>query len=134
MQTSFSLPPEVWETLDELAAGASVATGKLLTAILTAAIPDSAAGAFATVEQLLLSATPDEGLQEERNYRLALELRTKLDALATTVGSGPRLKRSLLVHAIIAAHAPADAEQARELITTQRIDELRASMLESAAD
>ncbi|MBW3609154.1 MAG: hypothetical protein KY463_12520 [Actinobacteria bacterium] len=97
-------------------------------------MPDSPASAFSAVEQLLLGDAPDNAGHEERNYRLPLQLRTNLDALASALGSRPRPQRSLLIHALVAAHAPANGDQARELITTQRIDALRAAMRESAAD
>lgn len=134
VQTSVSLPPEVWDTLDALGHGAGVSAGELLTTILTGAVPDSVQAAFAALERLLVSIGPDEGLQEERNYRLPLELRTKLDDLARALGPGPRLQRSLLIRAIVASHTPSSSEQARELITTRRIDAMRATMLASATD
>jgi hypothetical protein len=115
-----------------IAAGAGSGVGKMLAAILTAALPDSPAAALAAVEALLVHRRPDDTPQEERNYRLALELRTELDALAQALGPG-RLQRSLLVCALLGAHAPADAEQARELLTAQRIDALRASVLQSGS-
>jgi hypothetical protein len=132
VQTSIALHPDAWGTLDELAADAGVSVGALLVAILTVSVPESADAALSAVEELLRTAGPDEVLHEERNYRLALDLRAQLDALAATLGSG-RPQRSLLVRALVAAHTPTSAEQARELITTQRIDTMRAS-LRAAAD
>lgn len=132
VQTSVSLPPDVWDTLDELGHGAGVSAGELLTTILTGAVPSNAEAAFAALEQLLISIGPDEGLQEERNYRLPLELRTRLDDLARALGPGPRLQRSLLIRAIVASHTPNSSEQARELITTRRIEAMRAMMLAAA--
>jgi hypothetical protein len=115
----------VWDTLDELSAGAA---GRLLTAILSANLPDTPTAALASVEALLRDGPADATLHEERNYRLPYDLRTRLDELATALGGGRRPQRSLLIRAIVAAHAPSSAEQARELITTQRIDALRAGL------
>jgi len=127
VQTSVSLPPEVWDMLDELGQGAGVSAGEMLTAVLTAAIPDTPTAALAAVEQLLTSIAPDEGPQEERNYRLPLDLRSKLDELSSALGAGPRL-RSLLIRAILASNAPGSSDEARKLITTRRIDAMRTAM------
>lgn len=125
VQTSISLPPDVWDTLDAQAQQASDTTGKLLIAILAAAIPDTPAAAFAVVEQLLLGSGPDDALHEERNYRLPVDLRTRLDELAAALGAGPHRQRSLLIRAILSAHAPSDTAQARELLTQRRLAQLR---------
>ncbi len=127
VQTSVSLPPPVWDALDELAVAASDSTGRLLIAILAAATPSTPAAAFATVERLLLSQSPDDALHEERNYRLPVDLRTPLDELASALGGGARRQRSLLIRAILAAHAPASATEARELLTLRRLAQLRPS-------
>jgi hypothetical protein len=44
----------------------------------------------AALEQLLDTIQPHEGLHEERNYRLPLELRTQLDDLSAALEPGPR--------------------------------------------
>ncbi len=119
-----SLPPTTWDTLDDLGQAAGASTGELLVAILTTAIPDSPTAALDAIERLLVSA-PDEGLREERNYRLPLDLRGQLDAL--TKALGPGMQRSLLVRALLAAHTPQDGEDARKLITARRIEAMRAS-------
>jgi predicted DNA-binding protein len=134
VQTSVSLPPDLWDSLDELASGAGVSVGELLTTILTGALPETPEVAFAALEQLLVSIAPGEGLQEERNFRLPLELRTSLDELARALGPGPRLQRSLLIRAIVGSRTPSSSEHARELITTRRIAAMRSTMLASATD
>lgn len=132
VQTSISLPPETWDALDELGQEAGVSAGELLTSILTVGIPDTPQAALSVLEQLLVSVAPDEGPQEERNYRLPLELRAKLDELAGALGARPRLPRSLLIRAILAIHSPTNGEHARELITTRRVDAMRAALGTSA--
>ena len=91
------------------------------------AVPETPAGALTAVEQLLGTIAADEGLQEERNYRLPLTLRAELDALSEALGSGARV-RSLLIRALLASHTPAAPEQLRELITARRIDSMRAAL------
>jgi len=126
IQTSISLPPQLWDTLEEL--GAGVSAGELLTAILSSAMPESVEAAASTLEQLLVDMAPNEGLHEERNYRLPLELRTQLDSLTKRLGSLPRMQRSILIRAILTAHMPGNGEQARELLTARRIHAMRAAM------
>lgn len=123
-QTSMSLPPASWDMLDELSHATGASTGELLVAILGQAIPDSPTVALDVIEQLLVNA-PDETLREERNYRLPLDLRAQLDAL--TKALGPSVQRSLLVRALLAAHSPQGAADARTLITARRIAVMRAS-------
>ncbi len=129
-QTSMSLPPRSWDTLDELGAAAGASTGELLVAIPTASIPDTPTAALEAIEQLLVSNTSDAGMHEERNYRLPLDLRTQLYAL--TKALGPSVKRSLLIRALVAAHTPHSSDDARELITTRRIQAMRTAMHASA--
>jgi predicted DNA-binding protein len=131
VQTSVSLPPETWDTLDELGEQAGVSAGELLTAVLNAHIPDTPQAALSALEQLLISISPDEGPHEERNYRLPRELRTRLDELSKALGAA-RMQRSMLVRAILAFHLPANGEQAHELITTRRLDAMRAALATSA--
>jgi predicted DNA-binding protein len=128
VQTSVSLPPETWDVLDELGQEAGVAAVELLTGILTAGIPDTPESALSALEQLLVTIRPDDGPHEERNYRLPLELRTKLDELSKALGAGPRKQRSLLIRAILASQMPKSGEHARELITTRRLDAMRAAL------
>lgn len=123
-QTSMSLPPTTWDTLDALSQAAGASTGELLVAILTAVIPDSPPAALDAIEQLLVNA-PDEGPREERNYRLPLGVRHQLDDL--TKALGPSMQRSLLIRALLGAHTPEGAEDARKLITAHRIQVMRAS-------
>lgn len=129
VQTSISLPPAVWDSLDELAEQSATATGALLTALLTTATPESSEAAFAAVEQLLTT-TGDEGRREERNFRLPWELRSQLDTIVKTLG--PRVPRSLLVRAIVAGSIPENPDQARELVTSQRLRAIRTAMRMSA--
>jgi hypothetical protein len=134
VQTSISLPPNVWDTLDELGEGVGVAGGELLSAILTAAAPSTPQDALTALEQLLVDIPPDDGPHEERNYRLPLELRAQLDVLVKALGAGPRAHRSLLIRALLATHTPPDIASARELITARRIDAMRAAMLAAGSD
>ena len=134
MQTSISLPPEAWDALDDLGQEAGVSGGELLTSILNAGIPDTPQAALGALEQLLVSIPSDEGPHEERNYRLPLELRTKLDEFSKALGSGPRMQRSLLIRAILALHLPKSGEHARDLITTRRLDAVRAALATSATN
>jgi hypothetical protein len=131
VQTSISLPPDIWDALDELGQQAGVSVGELLTAVLAAQIPDTPQAMLSTLEQLLVSIPSDEGPHEERNYRLPRELRIKLDELARAL-AGPRMQRSMLMRAILAVHLPQDGEQARELITMRRLDAMRAALAASA--
>jgi predicted DNA-binding protein len=128
VQTSMSLPPDMWDGLDELGRATGVSAGELLTVILEGAVPDSPAGALAALEQLLGTIAPDEGLQEERNFRIPLTLRAELDALTDALGRNARVKRSLLIRALLVSHTPTDAGRARELITARRIDSMRAAL------
>lgn len=123
VQTTIRLAPEMWDNLDELARGAGVSTGELMSTVVTEALPDSPDAALLAVEQLLTDSAPDDGLLEERNFRLSLALRQRLDALARALGSDR--KRSLLIRALLHTHTPADSRAARELVTTRRIDEMR---------
>lgn len=132
VQTSISLPPDIWDALDERGQQAGVSVGELLTAVLAAQIPDTPQAMLSTLEQLLVSIPSDEGPHEERNYRLPRELRTKLDELARALGAGPRMQRSMLIRAILAVHLPPNGEQARELITMRRLDAMRAALAASA--
>lgn len=132
VQTSISLPPDIWDALDELGQQAGVSVGELLTAVLAAQIPDTPQAMLSTLEQLLVSIPSDEGPHEECNYRLPRELRTKLDELARALGAGPRMQRSMLIRAILAIHLPPNGEQARELITMRRLDAMRAALAASA--
>jgi hypothetical protein len=132
VQTSMSFPPGTWDALDEVGETAGASAGELLIAILNDAIPETPADALAAVEQLLISSAPaDDGPHEERNYRLPLDLRTRLDEL--TKALGPQVQRSLLIRALLAAHAPQNAEAARRLLTTQRIQAMRSAVSASAA-
>jgi predicted DNA-binding protein len=128
VQTSVSLPPETWDALDELGQEAGVAAVELLTGILTAGLPDTPESALSALEQLLVTIPPDDGPHEERNYRLPLELRTKLDELSKALGARPRKQRSLLIRAILASQMPKSGDHARELITTRRLDAMRAAL------
>ena len=128
-----SLPPDVWDRLDELGRAAGVSAGELLTVVLQDAVPETPAGALTAVEQLLGTIAADEGLQEERNYRLPLTLRAELDALSDALGSGARV-RSLLIRALLASNTPAAPDDLRELITARRIDSMRAALLHAGSD
>jgi len=132
VQTSVSLPPAMWDTLDALGTHAGVSAGELLAAILERAVPESAADALELLERLLPTIAPDEGLHEERNYRLALELRSRLDTLTQALGrpAGPR--RSLLIRAIAASAMPQGPDYARELVTAVRMGAMRAAVKASA--
>jgi predicted DNA-binding protein len=132
VQTSISLPPDIWDVLDELGQQAGVSVGELLTAVLAAEIPDAPQAMLSALEQLLVSIPSDEGPHEERNYRLPRELRTRLDELARALGAGPRMQRSMLIRAILAVHLPPNGEQARELITMRRLDAMRAAIAASS--
>ena len=134
VQTSISLPPETWDTLDALGEAAGVATGELLAAILNGAMPDSPEDALAALEQLLTVIPADDGPHEERNHRLALELRAQLDALVKALGAGPRMHRSLLIRALLATGTPPDSDSARELITARRINAMRSAVLAASSD
>ena len=123
-----SLPPDVWDALDELGQAAGVSAGELLTVVLEDAVPKTPAGALTALEQLLRTIAPDEGPQEERNYRIPLTLRAELDALTDALGSGARVKRSLLIRALLASNTPAEPDDVRELITARRIDSMRAAL------
>lgn len=132
VQTSMSFPPGTWDALDEVGETAGASAGELLIAILNDAIPETPADALAAVEQLLISsASADDGPHEERNYRLPLDLRTRLDELTRALG--PQVQRSLLIRALLAAHAPQNADAARTLLTTQRIQAMRSAVSASAA-
>lgn len=132
VQTSMSFPPRTWDALDEVGETAGASAGELLIAILNDAIPETPADALAAVEQLLISsASADDGPHEERNYRLPLDLRTRLDELTRALG--PQVQRSLLIRALLAAHAPQNADAARTLLTTQRIQAMRSAVSASAA-
>ena len=123
-----SLPPDVWDGLDELGRAAGVSAGELLTVVLQDAVPETPAGALTAVEQLLGTIAADEGLQEERNYRLPLTLRAELDALSEALGSGARV-RSLLIRALLASNTPAapdDAARAHHR-AAHRLDARRAA-------
>jgi predicted DNA-binding protein len=133
VQTSISMPPAGWDRLDELAQDAGASTGELLAAVLTSAVPDSAEDALAMIEQLLSTDAPDQGLHEERNFRLTLKLREQLDTIAKTIAGGPRPERSLVVRAIVAAAIPTNADDARALLITVRLNSMRAAMTAAAA-
>jgi len=133
VQTSISMQPARWDRLDKLAQDASAPTGELLSAILTSAVPNSAEDALAMIEQLLTTDAPDHGLHEERNFRLTLELREQLDTIAKTLDDGPRLQRSLVVRAIVAAATPTNADDARALLTAVRLNSMRAAMTAATA-
>jgi predicted DNA-binding protein len=133
VQTSISMPPAAWDRLDKLAHDASAPTGELLSAILTSAVPDSAEDALAMIEQLLTTDSPDQGFHEERNFRLTLELREQLDTIAKALAGGPRLQRSLVVRGIVAAAIPTNADDARALLTTVRLNNMRAAMTAATA-
>jgi len=128
VQTSMSLPPDVWDALDELGRAAGVSAGELLTVVLEDAVPKTPAGALTALEQLLRTIAPNEGPQEERNYRIPLTLRAELDALTDALGSGARVKRSLLIRALLASNTPAEPDDVRELITARRIDSMRTAL------
>ena len=128
VQTSMSLPPILWDSLDALGRAAGVSAGELLTVVLADAVPETPAGALTAVEQLLGTIAPDEGPQEERNYRIPLTLRAELDALTDALGGGARVKRSLLIRALLASNTPAEPDDVRELITARRIDSMRAAL------
>lgn len=130
VQTSVSLPPATWERLDELGEAAGVSAGELLVAILAAVTPETPTAAVEALEQLLVTSLPHEGPHEERNYRLPLDLRAQLDAL--TEALGPSVQRSLLIRALLAAHAPHSSDDARALITARRLEAMRAAMRASA--
>ena len=134
VQTSISLPPETWDTLDGLGEGAGVSTGELLAAILNGAMPDSPQDALVALEQLLEGIRANDGPHEVRNHRLALELRAQLDALVKALGAGPRMHRSLLIRALLATRTPPDSNAARELITARRIDAMRSAVLAASSD
>ena len=134
VQTSISLPPDTWDTLDGLGEGAGVSAGELLSAILNDAMPDSPEDALAALEQLLAGIPANDGPHEERNYRLALDLRAQLDALVKALGAGPRMHRSLLIRALLATRTPPDSDAARELITARRIDAMRTAVLAASKD
>ena len=127
-QTSISLPPALWSDFDRTATDAGISTGELLTAVLRNGLPQSPESALDALERLLDHIPPDEGLLEERNYRLPLQLREALDRLAKILTPGPRGNRSLLVRAILVDHPLTTAEQARELANALRIQAIRESL------
>jgi len=131
VQTSISLLPTGWDGLDALARDAGVSVRDLLAAVLATAMPDTPAAALAMIEQLLKSTGPDDGLHEERSYRLPLDLRTRLDSTAKALGAGPR-QRSLLARAILARATPDGADEARALVTEVRLSAMRAALTASS--
>lgn len=131
-QTSISLPPQTWVEFDGLAQGAGTSVGELMTAVLGMGLPDSPEAALQALERLLSAIPADEGLLEERNYRLPLELREALDRIAKILAPRSRAHRSLLIRAILSDCWPASPERARELVTSVRVQAMRASLLESA--
>jgi len=130
VQTSMSLPPDLWAELERLADGAGSTPGELLNAVLRNGFPDSPEAALASVERVLDRMPLDEGLLEERNYRLALEVREGLDRLSRmlTVGPRGRVHRSLLIRAILIDRTLATPIEARELINGLRVRDMRDSL------
>jgi hypothetical protein len=130
VQTSMSLPSELWSELERFADGAGSTAGELLNAVLRRGLPDSPEAALAVVERALERMPLDEGFLEERNYRLLLEVRSGLDRLSRmlAVGSRARAQRSLLIRGILIDHPLATPEEARELINGLRVQAMRESL------
>ena len=130
VQTSMSLPPELWVELERLAHGAGLTPGEVLHAVLRKGFPDSPEAALASLERVLDRMPVDEGLLEERNYRLSLEVREGLDRLSKMLSVGPRsrMHRSLLIRAILLDQMLATPVEARELVNGLRVQDMRESL------
>ena len=125
VQTSISLPPDAWVGLDELARASGYPARQLLVGVLAASLPTNVEDALQLTESLVVGLVPDSTHEpnEERNYRLPLPVRRRLDALAGDLG--PRVTRSLLIHAILARHLPSSAADAHALMTRELVASMR---------
>jgi hypothetical protein len=131
VQTSILLPPFVWDRLDRLAAeAAGLTTPTRLLIDVLAGGPESVADAAEELERFLALPPQDSGLGEpweERNLRLPVELRRRLDAHRRALAeAGVRhATRAHLVAATILARAPATGDEARVMMAERRAEAFR---------
>lgn len=116
VQTSIALDAEQAGLLEELARAAHVTVNALAVASLHAGLP--------TRGDEAVSAIVDERVRRvgltrvERNLRIPLQLRTRMDELVAIARSRvPHVNRADLVNAALVRGMPADAQQAAELVT-----------------
>jgi hypothetical protein len=128
VQTSILLPPFVWDRLDRLAAeAAGLTTPTRLLIDILAGGPGSLAEAAEELERFLALPPQDSGLGEpweERNLRLPVELRRRLDGHRRALAeAGVRhATRAHLVAATILARAPATGDEARAMMAERRAE------------
>lgn len=128
VQTSILLPPFLWDRLDRLAAEAAGLTTPTRVLIdVLAGGPESVADAAEELERFLALPPQDSGLGEpweERNLRLPVELRRRLDAHRRALAeAGVRhATRAHLVAATILARAPTTGEEARAMMAERRAE------------
>jgi hypothetical protein len=133
------LPPSTWDRLAELAdeAGGLVTANRLLIALLERAAPTELAEAAADLDRFLAMPAGKTRLGEhweERNVRLPLAMRTRLDDLKqklAAAGLGPT-SRSHMIAACVLLRGPESADDARELIAEVRAEALQRAL--SVAD
>ena len=128
VQTSILLPSFVWDRLDRLAAeAAGLTTPTRLLIDVLAGGPESVAEAAEELERFLALPPEDSGLGEpweERNLRLPVELRRRLDGHRRALAdAGVRhATRAHLVAATILARAPTTGDEARAMMAERRAE------------
>ena len=135
VQTSVLLPPFLWDRLAELASesGPLTTTNRLLIAVLHGRGPRDLAQAADDLEGFL--SLPAEqsrvgDLWEERNVRLPIELRTRLDGLTRELAAAGVVQatRANLVAASLLLRGPDTAEDARTLMADLRAQAFRRAL------
>ena len=135
VQTSVLLPPFLWDRLADLASesGPLTTTNRLLIAVLHGRGPRDLAQAADDLEGFL--SLPGEqtrvgDLWEERNVRLPIELRTRLDGLTRELAAAGVVQatRANLVAATLLLRGPDTAEDARTLMADLRAQAFRRAL------
>jgi hypothetical protein len=142
VQTSVLLPPSLWDHLKGLASdsGGVVTPNRLLVDVLASRGPHTLEEAAEDLDRFL--SLPAErssvgGPWEERNVRLPIELRQRLDELrGRLAAAGLRHgTRAHLMAATLLLRGPSTGEEARAVMSEQRAEALRRALaVEARAD
>jgi len=138
VQTSILLPPSLWDQLARLASdcGGLATPNRVLIDILEARGPRDLERAAGDLDRFLSLPADQTGVGdpwEERNVRLPIELRKRLDELRrrlTTAGL-TQATRAHLIAASVLLHAPSTGEETRALMAEQRADAFRRAVAQA---
>lgn len=138
VQTSVLLPPSLWDQLARLASGSGgLATpNRVLIDVLEARGPHDLEQAAGDLDRFLSLPVDQTGVGdpwEERNVRLPIELRRRLDELRRSLSAAglTQATRARLIAASLLLHGPNTSEEARALMSERRAEAFRRAVAQA---